>query len=790
MNKRLYKKAFRDLFSDKRKAIVAISAIIIGMIAFGTLLFSYEIITNELITTYSSINPPSASICVDNIDSRFLELTKEFSDIVEYEVKSQYQMRGQNKNAKWTTVELFASDDYSNLNISKVFYIDGVTNPGFNEMLIERDAINVAGKGLGDTLFLSLPNGSEINLNITGVINDLSVHPATMHNTIYIYVSMETLKAMGLSPNRLDFKISGEPYDRKSILEASNEYLHMLEQNGYQIKGLSIENTPGISMHLEEYKTALFLVRTFAFVAFLFGSLIMSSLITSILTQQIKQIGILKTFGTKNISITFSYLLALFSFIGTAGMASLPLSKLLANVLSSLLLRISNMSLTHTQINPVLYVVFLLFCFTIPLLIAFLSIHRATKITIKDAINYSGITEVHESKPLHFNFSRLQRPVLLTLRNAFRRKGRFFLNVTTLAISGVCFITVFVSMFSVRTTLKENLNTLGYDYHFISSNTDETVLDQLFNENPKIGTWEYWGYTSGKFLYENGQIGNSYPIFAIPKDSELIFPDLLEGSWLHEVKTNEIVVGHEFLQNHPDISIGDTICLNIAGLESNLRIIGVIKDFSGANIYMNKDFYLQHVPAVSRQDIVQVQLNSNLKGRSRANLIQEIEESILEHGISILQSETKANAIEILNSHYMATFQTFLIIIFMILIVSAFGLSSTTNIQTLERMKEIGIMKAMGADKKQIIKIITSESLFVGLSGWTLSAFLAVPGIIIGLKYFGATTLETSISLNWISVFAGYSIWLILILFIGKKTSKRSALRAANMTIKNCLLSS
>lgn len=790
MNQRLFKKAYRDLFSNKRKAIIAISAIVIGMVAFGTLLFSAEIMTNEIITTYSSINPPSATISVDRIDSRLIQLAEECSDITEYEAKAQYQLRGQKETGEWTTVELFAAADYTALDLNKVFFMKGAKHPKYNEMLIERDAINVAGKGMGDTLLLSMPNGKEMSLKITGVINDLGVHPATMHNTIYAYVSMETLEDMGFLPNRFDFKISEHPYDRESIFTTSNQFAHLLEHNGYQIKGLSVERTPGVSMHLEEYKTALFLLRSFAFVAFLFGCLIMSSLITSILTQQIRQIGILKTFGTKNRAIMLSYLLALFSFVGLAGAAALPLSKLLANTLSSLLLRISNMSLTHTQTTPALYVVFLLLCFVVPLLVAFFSIRRGVKITIKDALNDTGIPEMQRAKPLLRSLNALPRPIMLTLRNTLRRKERFVLNVAMLAVSGACFITIFVSMFSVHTTLKDNLDQFAYDYRLMVSRTEDQALEDVLSTNPAIGSVESWGYTSGKMVDEKGQMGNAYSILAVPQNSSFVTPDLLVGSWFQDEEINEIVVSHEFLQNNPALSLGDALSLEIGGTTQNMQIVGVMKDFSGANLYMSKDIYLQNVPTESRQTLIQVHLDSQLKGRSRANLIQEIEESLLEQDISILQSETKANAVKILSSHYMATFQTFLVIIFMVLTVSAFGLSSTMNIQTLERMKEIGVLKAMGADKKQIIKMITSESVFVGLTGGALSALLAIPGIMIGLAYFGATTLETSITLNWGAVFAAYIIWLLLILIIGKKASKRSALYAANMTVKNSISSS
>jgi putative ABC transport system permease protein len=332
------------------------------------------------------------------------------------------------------------------------------------------------------------------------------------------------------------------------------------------------------------------------------------------------------------------------------------------------------------------------------------------------------------------------------------------------------------------------MNTFGYDYRFVVGNTDETQVSNTLDSITEIGHYEYWGLTSGKFLYQDGTVGNNFPIIAIPDDSKIVTPELIAGRWLEQNDTNSVVVGHKFLESYQDIDIGDSIKMDIAGIKLELHIVGILKDFSGTNIYMDKQFYKQNVALENSQDMLQVELNSSLKGRSMAELLQEIEETILNQGVSILQSETKADAIRILNSHHMTTFQTFLIVIFMILIVSSFGLASTTNIQTLERMKEIGIMKSMGADKKKIIKIITSESIFVGICGWVLSALLAIPGILIGLAYFGTSTLKAPIQCSGLAVVASYMIWLLLTLVIGKRASRRCALRAANMTIKDSLL--
>ncbi len=63
-----------------------------------------------------------------------------------------------------------------------------------------------------------------------------------------------------------------------------------------------------------------------------------------------------------------------------------------------------------------------------PLLAAAYPIHRGSKVTVREAISSYGIEEGrHKGEFLEFilnRFKRLSRPLMLSLRNTFRRKGR------------------------------------------------------------------------------------------------------------------------------------------------------------------------------------------------------------------------------------------------------------------------------------------------------------------------------------------------------------------------------
>lgn len=78
-------------------------------------------------------------------------------------------------------------------------------------MLIERDALNVAKTAINENIVITLPDSSIKELKVVGAVNDIHVHPASMHQTVYAYVSFDTLAKLGPTPNRLDITLSEHP---------------------------------------------------------------------------------------------------------------------------------------------------------------------------------------------------------------------------------------------------------------------------------------------------------------------------------------------------------------------------------------------------------------------------------------------------------------------------------------------------------------------------------------------------------------------------------------------------
>jgi len=86
------------------------------------------------------------------------------------------------------------------------------------------------------------------------------------------------------------------------------------------------------------------------------------------------------------------------------------------------------------------------------------------------------------------------------------------------------------------------------------------------------------------------------------------------------------------------------------------------------------------------------------------------------------------------------------------LVVSCIMIGIITHISVLERTKEIGILRALGASKRNISQVFNAETFIIGccsgLLGVGLSALLTVPINALIQNVFGAGTLSVSLPIN------------------------------------------
>ena len=113
------------------------------------------------------------------------------------------------------------------------------------------------------------------------------------------------------------------------------------------------------------------------------------------------------------------------------------------------------------------------------------------------------------------------------------------------------------------------------------------------------------------------------------------------------------------------------------------------------------------------------------------------------------------------------------------------GLAGTMSMNVLERTREIGIMRSIGAKDSVIMRTVIAEGLVIGLISFVLAVLVSIP-ITYGLAtIISVTIFETPIKVVFTLI--GYGIWLALVLVLSALASILPARNAARLTIREVL---
>ena len=118
-------------------------------------------------------------------------------------------------------------------------------------------------------------------------------------------------------------------------------------------------------------------------------------------------------------------------------------------------------------------------------------------------------------------------------------------------------------------------------------------------------------------------------------------------------------------------------------------------------------------------------------------------------------------------------------------VVGALGLTGTMGINVLERTREIGVMRAIGASSLAIGRVFVVEALCIGLISWLAGAVLALP--VAALLSYGVGVLFLQSPLAFSYSFLGVGIWLALSCGLSVLASLLPAFNAARLSVRDVL---
>ncbi|HEY5997866.1 MAG TPA: ABC transporter permease [bacterium] len=168
-------------------------------------------------------------------------------------------------------------------------------------------------------------------------------------------------------------------------------------------------------------------------------------------------------------------------------------------------------------------------------------------------------------------------------------------------------------------------------------------------------------------------------------------------------------------------------------------------------------------------------------------LKKEIEEAIGPSDLNVLSVMSQAERTTIISDHLDVILTTILITSFMVLAVSAMGMASATGITIMERTREIGVLRAIGATPERIFRLFAAEGMITSVAGIALGLLGSWPLSIVAASFFGNLVLGKGATLQAAFSVSGFGITLVTTLIFGFLASRIPAQRAVSVSTREAL---
>jgi len=795
-----YWKVIRDLTSDYSKNLMLVLAIAIGVFGIGSILGGYSVIKREMRDNYMSSVPASATIELeDSISTGLLDSIRTLPGLQEVERHATVSAR-MKIGERWFPLLLFVIDDFADKRTNKIAHESGEKIPATGMMLAERTAYVVMDTKEGDEIIIKTRNGQPKKIKLSGTVHDAGLAPAWQEQTGYGYITISTLQWLGETQgfDQLRILVSGQQDSREHITERASSTADWLKNSGYEVHEIQVP-PPARHPHQSQMDAVMSIFTVFSFMILILGSILVSVSMATLMVKQVRQIGIMKTIGANSFQITRLYLFMMLIICVVALIASVPLSRLAAMGFYKQIAVLLNLEIRDSSIGWWVPLIQVASGIVIPFIAAAFPVVRGSLISVRTALDNYGVSQKTQTanswvlKLSQFNF--ISETFLLSIRNVFRQRTRLIMTLGLLAAGGAMFMTALNVSEAWDTNLERIYTQRLYDLE-VKLNY-ELPLDSAVNTLKSISginRVEGWNSLSTAVVKENQyEIAHTYPdkghgsftLMAVPVPTRLLNLTITQGHWLSDENSNDVVLNQLARGLSPGIKLGDQISLALEGKPTSWRVIGFSQDVgSPAAAYVSLKTFSKHMNTEGSVKILRIAYADRSKENvSRKTL--EVEKSLEAKNISVSGTIPVWLLHNAIAAHMKVLVNSLMAMAILMGIVGTLGLMSTMSMNVLERTREIGVMRAIGATPRKIRNLVVWEGFTIGVLSITIAFVVSlILSSYLG-RFIGNMAFKTPLSLS-ISLTA-FAIWVVIIVAGSYVATFYPARRANKITTREAL---
>jgi ABC-type lipoprotein release transport system permease subunit len=575
---------------------------------------------------------------------------------------------------------------------------------------------------IGEYVRLGNTGGTQTSLVVSGSAHSLATSPsASGSNSAVFYASESTVRALSgvRGVNYLAFRLNNNSSSAQSVtIAAVRGYL--IKQTGTQpFVALPITRSQGDWPGRSNFNQIVALLYVISGLAVLCALFLIANTMNTLVVEQGTEIAILKTLGGRRRQIrgiilrTAAYLGGAGAFIGA--IVGIAIAYLLTSFLATSLFDVH----ASFAISTPVVIVSLLLGPTLAALASIPGLRRALRRSVADTLADRGVSGYGNGRldRLVARSHLLSGPARMGMRNVLRQKRRSAATIAQVAVAIALALALFAGGRSVTAAVDQEYASLHYQVE-VDSNSGAPFLDgrarSIVAATPGISRVE--PVVESGVQYQ----GQNIPAYGLGPDP-LYHYRLRAGRWFTPADTGAaiptVVLGPAFA-NSAHASVGQVLELDTAAGATRVKVIGI--DAGQLN-----NGSLVYFPLAVLQRLTGMQGSSNALW---ITTISTNHQAITEAAASV-QTRLGAAGFPVQSqllyeevSQNQAKNNEVLIVLeavgLLVVAITLIGLVSALTMGVIERTREVGILRCLGAQSAQVRRVFSAEGVVLATIGW------------------------------------------------------------------------
>jgi len=739
----LTQKAIGDITRRKLRTLLVVLGIVVGVAGLTAINITAHALTAAFAYSASERATSDVSIFLVSVDPSVARQIQAVPNVKVVQVQSFYGTRWKVKVAPGHVNMGITA--YQNLQDVKLFPFQLTSGrlPGVGEIVMESSDRGLQPFKVGDVVSITTPSGLT-PLTVVGLARTLGDLAATFSSFARGYMSEDGLAvATGITkPNDVEIQV----VDKSKAPETARTVTALLRQQGDVVLGSDL---PGNQFDPGPVNGLYVIMDVLSGIALILAGFLIINTVTTLVGEQIAIVGTMKAIGATRGAVMRGFLLtvAVYAVVGTA--LGLALGLFGGYQFTLFMANLITLDIGPFQVDPSVILLSAVVGLLIPFGAALVPLWSGTRITVREALSAYGVegSPVRADRmPVGAGWTWVPQTAWLGLRGLFRRSGRAVLTLLALTLSAAAFLAVQTTTYSVNDYLGKLFSQYGADL-FVSTGQPqplEQIRSQLLSV-PNASVVE---------RFSNREVNSHWGhlvLTGVEQTPTLYRRDILRGRWFTPGEKNVVLI-NEQLQQKTALRIGDAIEVTTGVKSKSFRVVGVLHDLNGGLgtigvAMMSYDSWLAFFDLPSDRAggfMVGTVDHAQAAVDTTAN---RIDDALVTQGLSPFVTTAQQNI-----TRNQGQFQILYVLLYavaaIVALIGILGLFNTLTTSVLERRREIGIMRSLGASGRRVASVFWVEALALSALAWVAATVIGIPAAYGFVSLIAAVLINVGFAFN------------------------------------------